>query len=112
VFILPQTILLNQVKIWFCPKVTGMSYNVKAKENVSASVEIFNAIPSPPGSAPAKLRPINSRRQRKRGRKRGTQYIFTYFLRKNTTFSSIILNEDGFFCNWVKAKKIIGLYES
>ena len=59
-FILPQTILLNQVKIWFCPKVTGMSYNVKAKENVSASVEIFNAIPSPPFPAPAKLRPINS----------------------------------------------------
>ena len=59
-FILPQTILLNQVKIWFCPKVTGMSYNVKAKENVSASVEIFNAIPSPSFSAPAKLRLINS----------------------------------------------------
>jgi len=39
---------------------TGMSYYVKAKENVSALVEIFNAIPSPPFSAPAKLRPINS----------------------------------------------------
>jgi len=42
----------------FCPQVTGMSYNVKAKENVSASVEIFKAIPSPPFPAPAKLRPI------------------------------------------------------
>ncbi|HDJ23771.1 MAG TPA: hypothetical protein ENF17_07770 [Candidatus Aminicenantes bacterium] len=37
-----------------------MSYYVKAKENVSASVEIFKAIPSPPFPAPAELRPINS----------------------------------------------------
>ncbi|RLE08966.1 MAG: hypothetical protein DRJ06_03805 [Candidatus Aminicenantes bacterium] len=37
-----------------------MSYYVKAKENVSASVEIFKAVPSPPFSAPAKRRPINS----------------------------------------------------
>ncbi|RLE10902.1 MAG: hypothetical protein DRJ06_00435 [Candidatus Aminicenantes bacterium] len=42
------------------PQVTGMSYYVKAKENVSASVEIFKAIPSPSFSAPAKLRPVNS----------------------------------------------------
>jgi len=42
------------------PQVTGMSCYVKAKENVSASVEIFKAIPSPPFPAPAKLRPINS----------------------------------------------------
>ncbi|RLE10746.1 MAG: hypothetical protein DRJ06_00775 [Candidatus Aminicenantes bacterium] len=37
-----------------------MSYYVKAKENVSASVEIFKAIPSLSFSAPAKRRPINS----------------------------------------------------
>jgi len=43
-----------------CPQVRGMSYYVKAKENVSASVEIFKAISSPPFSSPAKLRPINS----------------------------------------------------
>ena len=42
------------------PQVTGMSCYVKAKENVSASVEIFKAIPSPPFPAPAELRPINS----------------------------------------------------
>ena len=51
---------LSYFKIWFCPKMTGMSYYVKAKERVSASVEIFNAIPSTPFSEPAKLRPINS----------------------------------------------------
>ena len=50
----------NTINNCFCPQVTGMSYYVKAKENVSASVEIFKAIPSPPFSAPAKLRPINS----------------------------------------------------
>ena len=37
-----------------------MSYYVKAKENVSVSVEIFKAIPSLAFPAPAKLRPINS----------------------------------------------------
>ena len=35
----------NTINNCFCPQVTGMSYYVKAKENVSASVEIFKAIP-------------------------------------------------------------------
>ena len=50
----------NTTNSRFSPQVTGMSYCVKAKENVSASVEIFKAISSPPFSSPAKLRPINS----------------------------------------------------
>jgi len=44
----------------FWPKVMGMSYYLKAKEIVSASVEIFRALPSPSFSAPVKRRLINS----------------------------------------------------
>jgi len=53
-------LIVHLIYISFCPQVRGMSYYVKAKENVSASVEIFKAVPSRPFSAPAKLRPINS----------------------------------------------------
>ena len=36
---------------------TGMSYQLKEQGNVFALVKIFNAIPLPPFSAPAELRP-------------------------------------------------------
>jgi hypothetical protein len=51
--------LRKSIKIWHCPKVTGMRYRLKEQGNVSALVQIFNAIPSPSFSAPAELRMIN-----------------------------------------------------
>jgi hypothetical protein len=42
-----------------CPKVRGMTNNFKMQGNVFALLQIFNAIPSPPFSAPAELRMIN-----------------------------------------------------
>jgi hypothetical protein len=41
------------------PKMTGMMYCLKEQGNVSALVQIFNAIPPPSFSAPAELRIIN-----------------------------------------------------
>jgi hypothetical protein len=49
-------VALPLLKTRLCPKVTGMMYNSKVQGNVFALVQIFNAIPSPPFSAPAELR--------------------------------------------------------
>jgi len=43
-----------------CPKVTGLSCHRKEQGNVSALVQIFNAIPSPLFSAAAELRSLTS----------------------------------------------------
>jgi hypothetical protein len=48
-------LLWDKIKIRGCPKVTGMRYHPEEQENVSALVQIFNAIPSSSFSAPAEL---------------------------------------------------------